>query len=84
MYEEFNPFLDVETWHTRHAEDEERFFRALRRVVGNPRFNPDEMGEHMRARLRVDRNDDENPFNEAIDHYVAAAWAVRTFLRTPE
>lgn len=81
MYNAFDSFLTVETWHTCHRLDEERFFRALQSVVENPDFSPEDMAVYMRHRIGVDRNDDENPFNHAIDHYTDAAWAVKDYLR---
>jgi hypothetical protein len=80
MYEAFNSFLATDTWHT--ANDEERFFKALALEVGKPDFNADSMGAYMRSRCGIHRYDDVNvAFNHAIDRYVAAAWAVREYLR---
>jgi hypothetical protein len=70
--------------HATRPNDEERFFRALKKVIEEPRFNPEQMADYMRQKLGVDRNDEGNHFNIAIDHYAAAAWAVRTYLRTPD
>ena len=36
MYEAFDSFLDVDTWHTGHAYDLERFNVALAKVVKMP------------------------------------------------
>jgi hypothetical protein len=80
MYKAFDSFLGIDTWHTRHPSDEERFFIALKKVVKEPHFNPDRMGEYIREKTGVSRNDEENPFNESIDHYVSAAWSVRDYL----
>jgi hypothetical protein len=81
MYQAFDKFLNVDTWHTRHPNDEGRFFVVLHSVVGNPDFNPDSLGEYMRQKKNVSRDDKEHGFNYAIDHYVAAAWAVRDYLK---
>jgi hypothetical protein len=81
LYEAFDNFLNVDTWHTRHANDEHRFFVALCQVIDNPKFNPDEMGEYMRQKKRVSRDDEQMHFNVAIDFYVAAAWAVKGYLK---
>ncbi len=43
MYQVFDNFLKVDTWHTAHPADEKRFFVALSGVVGDDAFNPDEM-----------------------------------------
>jgi hypothetical protein len=81
LYEAFDKFLNTDTWHTRHAYDEERFFIALEKVIKDPQFNPDRLGEYMREKKNVSRDDAENAFNFDIDHYVAAAWAVKDYLK---
>jgi hypothetical protein len=81
MYEAFDKFLQADTWHTRHPSDEERFFVALEKVVKKPGFNPDDLGEYIRQKKALSRDDEENSFNIATDHYVAAAWAVKDYLR---
>lgn len=74
MYGAFDYFLSTETWHTRHAFDTERFYRSLHSVVSNPQFNPDTMAEYFQSKAK-------NPaFESAIDHWRAAAWAVRDYL----
>jgi hypothetical protein len=80
MYEVFDSFLRVDTWHTRNTQDETRFFIALKPVVSDPSFNPDEMGRHMRDKLGIDPDDRENPFNISIDRYASDAWAIRGYL----
>lgn len=78
MYEEFDQFLQRATWHSRHAMDEEQFFSALRRVVTDRTFNPERMGEYMTAR---GRGLTDEALAEAVEHYVAAAWAVKRYLQ---
>ena len=73
--------MAVDTWHTSHPFDEERFFKALHQIVREPNFNPDEMGEYMRQKVGVSQDDDDNTYNQAIDGYVAAAWAVKDYLK---
>jgi hypothetical protein len=81
MYEAFDDFLRVQTWHSRHAMDEERFFQALSTVVHDPEFNPDQMGEHMDEKWHNgDFGVGEQIYEKARDHYVAAAWAVVGYL----
>jgi hypothetical protein len=80
-YEAFDNFLNVDTWHTRHPNDEARFFIALGKVINDPQFNADRLGEYMREKKCVSRDDAKNTFNFDIDHYVAAAWAVRGYLK---
>lgn len=77
MYEAFDAFIRVDTWHTSHPIDGERFYKVLQK----PGFDPDQMGLHMREKLGVSRDDEDHPFNSAIDRYVAAAWAVKEYLQ---
>jgi hypothetical protein len=81
LYEAFDNFLEIDTWHTHHPTDEQRFFTALNKVVTNPKFNPDNLGQYIRGKKGVSRDDGENAFNVAIDNYVAAAWAVKDYLK---
>ena len=81
MYAAFDNFLAVGTWHTRHPLDEQRFYKALHQVVTDPKFNPDKLGEYMREKKRVSRDDAGNTFNATIDQYVSAAWAVKDYLK---
>jgi len=77
MYEAFDQFLQVSTWHTRHPIDEQRFLDALKQVVRNHDFNPDEMGAYMRKQARGLRKE---AVDEAVEHYVCEAWAVKRYL----
>lgn len=82
MYEVFDSYLNVQTWHTNHDADQERFFRALAEVVHETNFSPDEMGAYMRTQKNVDRDDeDQSAFNHTIDHRVTQAWAIRDYLQ---
>jgi len=47
MYEALDAFLAVETWDSLRSEDEERFFRALDRIVRRPEFNAEKMGDYL-------------------------------------
>jgi hypothetical protein len=80
MYEVFDSFLQMDTWHTRHPSDERRFFIALRNVVSDPSFSPDEMGSYMRSKLGINPDDRENAFSVSIDQYTSNAWAIRDYI----
>ena len=73
-----------QTWHSRHPNDEERFFRALETVVRNPEFNADRLGEYMDEKRAngelAQANLIEEVYEKARDHYVAAAWTVVGYL----
>jgi len=82
MYEAFDSFLDPETWHTNSGYEDERFYRALAKVVRKPGFSPDAMGEYMREKRGVDRdNEDQAAFNHTIDRRVTEGWAIYEYLR---
>jgi hypothetical protein len=74
MYQNFDSFLNVETWHTCHTNDEERFFKALHKVVNLEDFSPEKLRNYIEEKVNNDS------FNQSIDHYVAAAWAVKTYI----
>lgn len=85
MYEEFDDFLRIPTWYTKHPADEERFFISLRRVVMNENFNPDLLGEYIDQK-RAKGEDPQTQlvhetYTSARDHYVKAAWAVYKYIR---
>jgi hypothetical protein len=81
----FNGVLQRETWHTRHENDKDQFFRALETVVYNPQFNADRLGEYIDQRREAGENAQAGilqlEYDEARNYYVDAAWAVSDFLR---
>ncbi|KUO69175.1 MAG: hypothetical protein APF80_02290 [Alphaproteobacteria bacterium BRH_c36] len=77
MYEVFDPFLTIETWHTTHALDVHRFNKALGEVVRKKAFNPDSMAEYFIGKLELQEG---TPLIDAARRYASDAWAVRTFL----
>jgi hypothetical protein len=79
VYQVFDKFLAMETWHTAHDLDGERFYRALGEVVRDKDFSPDQMAAYMSQKIGVSRGDD-NYRADAIERYTSAAWAVRDFL----
>lgn len=82
MYEVFDSYLNVDTWHTNHDLDERRFFQALGKVVRDDAFNPDEMGSYMLSAKGLGRdNEDDAYFVNVIDRRVLQAWAIRDFLQ---
>lgn len=81
MYQAFDNFLAVDTWHTTHPLDEKRFFRALDRIVRESAFNADAMASYMREKVGISPNEEKDDSRaEAIDRYTSAAWAVRGYL----
>jgi hypothetical protein len=82
MYEAFDSYLNVDTWHTNHDLDERRFFQSLSQVVRDDDFSPDEMGSYMLSAKVVNRdNEDDAYFVHTIDRRVLQAWAIRDFLK---
>jgi hypothetical protein len=51
MYDSFEPFIRVSTWHTFHPKDEEHFYLALNKVVRRLNFDPSAMGDYFRDYL---------------------------------
>jgi hypothetical protein len=77
-YAVFEPFLDVETWHSSHPMDDRRFFLALYAVVKRAEFSPQAMGDYFRQ--RKGEHSDEHHLSRRIDDLVSKAWAVRDFI----
>lgn len=48
MYEAFDDFCRRPTWDTSHPSDVQAFRAALRSVVRQKGFSPDEMGDYIR------------------------------------
>ncbi len=78
MYEVFDPFLASQTWHGTKQADRERFYLALDRVAREAAFDPEEMGDYLRAKLGLPSGDDHDA--TAVARRVTDAWAVRDFL----
>jgi hypothetical protein len=80
MYDVFDTFIGLGTWHTHHANDEQRFMTALYKVVWDDGFNPDELRKYLRAKLHLDENDHTSHFSDDVDKYTRDAWAVKDFI----
>lgn len=80
MYEAFDSFINVPTWHTRHPSDEKRFHNALSKVVWSKDFSAEQMAGYLRNKLNLSPNDHESDFGQTIDRYTQDAWAVKDFL----
>lgn len=76
MYEVFNKFLRVATWHTTHPKDDERFHLALNEVVRLKSFDPSHMADYFRSYLGTQADH----FHEAIDMRHLQAEHIRLFL----
>jgi hypothetical protein len=77
MYEKLDSFMATDTWHTRHPSDEKRFFMMLHELLKNRKFQPGSDGGIHAQRGRIDADD---RLYQAIDHYTAAAWAVKGYV----
>ena len=78
-YSAFDYFLDRDTWHTFHHNDQKIFFQVLHRVIREPSFDPDKLREYMREKKDV--SDEHHPFSTVIDEYVSKASAVKEYLK---
>lgn len=81
MYEAMDSFLRVDTWHTNHPLDEQRFFKALSAIVRHPDFNSDDMREYMRSQKNITTHDGSNGFERVVDELALKASAVREYLK---
>lgn len=84
MYGNLDSFLNVSTWYTQHPCDEQRFFCALRKIVYDPDFNADRMGEYIVQKLNLKSLPEDHGHNNALNYYVAAAWAVKRYLEATD
>jgi hypothetical protein len=78
MYQAFDPFLAASTWHTSRDADRKRFYLALNAVVREADFDPEQMGDYMRAKIGVE-NGLRDHRDIAIGQRITDAWAVRDF-----
>ena len=76
-YNVFDPFLARDTWHTNHDNDLFAFYRCLQKIIDDPDFSPDGMGEYIKARKNV--TTDGHPLAGAVRTLVSNAWAVRNY-----
>lgn len=82
MYDAMDSYLNVDTWHTSHPLDDERFYKALSKIVREPKFSAEEMSEYMRDKAGVHGpNQDNEVFANVIDRRVTEAYAIREFIR---
>ncbi len=82
MYQVFDGFLTTDTWYKDHPNDNERFYSALDKVVRNPDFSAENLGNYIRAKKNILRdNEDHREFSSAADKLVSNAWAVREYLQ---
>jgi hypothetical protein len=79
MYEAFDKFLTSHTWHSGKDGDRRRFYVALNEVVHEPAFDPEQMGDYMRAKFGVAAGSADSR-DTAIAQRTNDAWAVRDFL----
>ncbi|MFN3846527.1 MAG: hypothetical protein ACK4RZ_12015 [Paracoccaceae bacterium] len=81
MYGAMDSYLNVDTWHTSHPLDDDRFYRALAKIVRDPKFSAEQMGEYMREVKGVHgANEDNKVFSDVIDRRVTEAYAIRKFI----
>jgi len=76
MYNNFDSFIRVETWHTTHPLDDQRFYQALDKVVRHKDFSPPQMADYFRNYLGKRAAQ----FADAIDHREEQAETIRDFL----
>jgi hypothetical protein len=75
MYEVFDSFIGVDTWHTRHPLDIRRFNKALRKVVWSNEFDPEAMAEYLKNKVA------NHPLQSKVDRYFEDASTIKEFLK---
>lgn len=81
MYEALDSYLNSERWFAVNDPEDRAFYRALAGIVREPDFSVEAMGEYMRHRQGVDRdNPAHRDFNYAIGRRMTEAHAIRDFL----
>lgn len=80
MYKVFDDFLATPTWANSHPLDDSRFFNALSKIVENPDFDADAMGDYFRARSAAPSGGDKKRIDERIASLVTRARKVRELL----
>jgi hypothetical protein len=81
MYEAFDAFIGVDTWHTGHAFDEERFYMCLYNVIWEPGFDPDGMALYLRDFKNISNDDYESAFAKDVERLRSQAWVVYDFIK---
>ena len=80
MYEAMNKYIDVDTWHSAHPLDDQRFYEALAKIIHHPDFDSEAMGAYMRERKGIDiDNENQSHFNEVIEQRISQAGAIKDF-----
>jgi hypothetical protein len=82
VYEAFDNFLSIPTWHTKQSPDEDRFFCALRFVVHQPHFDPEALKLYIIKVKNWDLTD--GVLNDAADHYAHLAEIVLKYVNSQD
>lgn len=80
MYDAFNQFLNVDTWHTHHPSDDYRFYSALSTVINEPSFSPDDMAGYMYSYHGLDSADN-SAFSHRVESLRGAARHIQDYLK---
>ena len=83
MYEALDAFLNVETWDSLQWVDEGLFFIALDKIVRNPGFNAEKMGDYIAQKYfkKYGVKADAEQLDKIQTHYERAAQNVQRYLR---
>lgn len=80
MYDVFDNFLKIDTWHTTHPLDTERFDKCLKKIVQHQGFDSSRMGDYF-----YDKIDEGNSnHTEAIKRYVVRADVIHDYMLNTE
>jgi hypothetical protein len=79
MYEALDEFLNVQTWASRHWEDDRRFYRALSKIIGDPAFIETGLIKYIEARY-IKQFEDHEEAARISSEYGEKASVVRHYL----
>jgi hypothetical protein len=84
LYEVFDQFVKIPSWHTGHPLDRARFMRALAKVIRQKKFDPEGMGTYLRANCSEDIWGPSDRFEKVIAALVGDAAAIREYMTRPK
>ena len=79
MYTPIKSFLNVDTWHTSHPLDKNRFYIALSQIIDSSDFSSQKLRTFMLAEKNLLDEDYENSFVKEIDNLTREAETIHSY-----
>ena len=76
MYAPVKDFLDIDTWHTGHPLDMERFYIALSKVINDSNFHPGKLKDYMLKEMNLIDENEDNSFVKTINKLTNEAYVI--------